>query len=157
MNKKKLSVIITVVVVAIIAVVAIVSMKSADKPKSEIDAIINSEISTVEKTNKISEMTASKKADCDSMKQQIIALLSNLNKEEITYKSDDEVSDKFEDYYSDAMDKIESKLEFYEVRNAIEYGSSPHVSITMASDEYNEISAFYNELQEIYNQLSALS
>ncbi|MCM1545187.1 MAG: hypothetical protein NC110_07810, partial [Ruminococcus sp.] len=68
----------------------------------------------------------------------------------------DEALEKLEDYYSDAMDKIESKLEFYEVRNVFEHGHSPTDSIAMASDEYNEMVSLLDELIEIYNNLKAI-
>jgi len=157
MNKKKLVIAISLIVIVVAVVVGVICIKSGSNSVSEIDKIVQSDVSLAEKTNKISELTAGKKADCEKMKVQIIETLKSLYKNEVKeYVSDDEMISEFEDYYSDSIEKIESKMDFYNVKNAIEYGSGSYASVDIASDEYNEFATFYDEISEIYNQLKAL-
>ncbi|MCM1363486.1 MAG: hypothetical protein NC122_02300 [Faecalibacterium sp.] len=158
MNKKKSVAIVTVIIVAIIAVAAVVTMKNVSKSSSELDMILNSELTVAEKSNEIGKLADSKKSECEKMKKQISELLADLCKDDVVsnYITADKAVESFDDYYSEAIDKIESKLEFLKNSNAIEYGSGSYASIAIASDEFNEFSSLYDELTDIYNNLKEM-
>lgn len=142
-----------IVIICFCVLIAMVCFIVGSNPYNDVSNILESDISTFEKGEKINNMIEAKISECEKIKKDIIVLLDNLYSEsEIygTYFSKEEIIESFNLYYTKSFDKINSQTDFDEYMSVLKYLSGTEASLEILTLKYDHVFCFYEELNDMY-------
>lgn len=115
-----------------------------------------SELSTIEKYEKITEMNEELLSKCQKMKSDIISVIEKIYKDDdfLVYGTTaEEAIEAFKKYYNEAVELLETKKDFDDYIIMFEYGGGTAGEIAYVMSEYNSLTSLFEELTDIYNKL----